>query len=272
LENAAAGHRRPQVFFDVTHAGGLSGRVVMELFDDITPKTAENFRQICTGEHVGKEGKALHYKGTVFHRVIPDFMLQGGDITKGNGTGGDSIYGRNFPDENFAVRHTTRGLLSMANAGHNTNNSQFFLTVKATNWLDGKHTVFGRVIEGIDLVMCLNRVKTVPGDKPAQSIVIKDSGEILDEDGAVKAAEAKAKRDQEERDAGKSEMQKSHERVRVARAKVEAEAKEVVEQVSDAVAAGLKRAVPAPDVQAQKKRVKGMFAGLDASDSDGSDA
>ena len=140
----------PNVFFDVTVGGSSVGRVTIELYADKVPKTAENFRCLCTGEKgMGRSGKPLHFKGSSFHRVITDFMAQGGDFTKGNGTGGESIYGEKFADENFSAKHLNRGDLSMANAGPNTNGSQFFLTFIPCSWLDGKHVVFGRVTDGL---------------------------------------------------------------------------------------------------------------------------
>ncbi|KAL0220854.1 hypothetical protein RCL1_000708 [Eukaryota sp. TZLM3-RCL] len=129
---------RPKVFFDITIGGKPAGRIVMELFSDITPRTADNFRCLCTGEKgTTRNGIPLHYKGSKFHRVIKQFMAQGGDFTRGNGTGGESIYGPNFDDENFRVKHTKPGLLSMANRGPGTNSSQFFITFVRTPWLDG---------------------------------------------------------------------------------------------------------------------------------------
>ena len=131
----------------------------MELFADVVPKTAENFRALCTGEKgVGKSGKPLHFKGSSFHRVITEFMAQGGDFTAGNGTGGESIYGMKFNDENFNKRHVGRGDLSMANAGPNTNGSQFFLCFIPCAWLDGKHCVFGRVVKGLEVLDGLESV------------------------------------------------------------------------------------------------------------------
>ena len=169
---------RPKVFFDVSSNGKPLGRIVFELFNDIVPKTAENFRALCTGEKgMGRMGKALHYKGSTFHRVIPDFMLQGGDFTHGNGTGGESIYGEKFTDENFKEKHTVPGLLSMANAGPNTNGSQFFITTVPTPWLDGKHVVFGKVVEGMNVVKSVEAMGTQSG-KTKSVVRIEDCGQL----------------------------------------------------------------------------------------------
>ncbi|KAK8825410.1 hypothetical protein WA538_003106, partial [Blastocystis sp. DL] len=144
---------RPRVFFDISIGGQPAGRITFELFSDIVPKTAENFRCLCTGEKgKGRQGEDLCYKNSIFHRVIPGFMLQGGDITDFNGYGGESIYGTKFADESFVVRHDRAGLLSMANAGPNTNGSQFFITTVPTPHLNGHHVVFGQVIDGMDVV------------------------------------------------------------------------------------------------------------------------
>ena len=168
----------PKVFFDITIGDQPAGRIVMELRADVVPETAENFRALCTGEKgVGKSGKALHYKGSSFHRIIPDFMCQGGDFTQGNGTGGESIYGAKFADENFILKHTEPGLLSMANAGPGTNGSQFFITTAETAWLDGKHVVFGSVVEGLEVVQAMEAQGT-QGGKPRQAIVIADCGQL----------------------------------------------------------------------------------------------
>lgn len=168
----------PRVFFDLSIGNAPAGRVIMELFADTTPITAENFRALCTGEKgVGKSGKPLHYKGSTFHRVIPGFMCQGGDFTAGNGTGGESIYGSKFNDENFVKKHTGPGILSMANSGKNTNGSQFFICTEETAWLDWKHVVFGKVVEGLDVIRAVEKVGS-SGGRTSKTVTIADCGQI----------------------------------------------------------------------------------------------
>merc|ERR1711981_1503785 len=162
----------PIVFFDCQIGKEDAGRIILELDADVVPKTAENFRQLCLGHDAGT------YKGSVFHRVIPNFMLQGGDFTNFNGTGGRSIYGNKFRDENFKLTHNKPGLLSMANAGPNTNGSQFFVTTVQCPWLDGKHVVFGRVVEGMEVVDAIERMGSQSG-RTRQTITISNCGELV---------------------------------------------------------------------------------------------
>ncbi|EIE22797.1 cyclophilin, partial [Coccomyxa subellipsoidea C-169] len=173
------------VYFDIQIGDEPAGRIVIGLFGNAVPKTAENFRSLCVGDKgIGKKGKPLHYKGNAlsqsvsFHRIIPNFMIQGGDLTDGNGMGGESIYGNKFEDENFSLKHTGPGILSMANSGPNSNGSQFFITTVTTSWLDGRHVVFGKaVVEGYDIVKKIEALGSQDG-KPKTRVIIADSGEI----------------------------------------------------------------------------------------------
>ena len=162
----------PRVYFDISIDNVASGRIIFELYQNVVPKTAENFRALCTGE------KGFGYAGSIFHRVIPKFMLQGGDFTNHNGTGGKSIYGAKFADENFIKKHTKPGLLSMANAGPGTNGSQFFITTVPCDWLDGKHVVFGEVVDGMNLVKKIESYGSSPQGKTTAVIKITASGQI----------------------------------------------------------------------------------------------
>ncbi|KAI8542205.1 hypothetical protein RHMOL_Rhmol08G0119900 [Rhododendron molle] len=173
----------PRCFLDISIGGEVEGRIVVELYKDVVPKTAENFRALCTGEKgIGPNTAApLHFKGSCFHRIIKGFMIHGGDISAGNGTGGESIYGLKFEDENFELKHERKGMLSMANDDSpNTNGSQFFITTTRTSHLDGKHVVFGRVIKGMGVVRLIEHVTTGEYYCPTLDVVIANCGEIAE--------------------------------------------------------------------------------------------
>ncbi|MCJ1284988.1 Peptidyl-prolyl cis-trans isomerase H [Xylographa opegraphella] len=168
----------PVVFFDITLGGEPLGRIKMELFANVTPKTAENFRQFCTGETKNAQGRPQGYKGCRFHRVIPNFMIQGGDFLNGDGSGSTSVYGtKAFADENFTLKHDTPGLLSMANSGPNTNGSQFFITTTPTPFLNNKHVVFGKVVDGMDVVRKIENTRT-RAERPVSDVVVSMCGEM----------------------------------------------------------------------------------------------
>ena len=172
-------NQRPRVFFDIEIDEKPEGRIIFELFNDIVPITCENFRCLCTGEKgIGKLGKPLCYKNSPIHRSTTNFMIQGGDFTRKNGTGGESIYGKRFPDENFVIKHSEKGILSMANFGFDTNGSQFFiLTAEKAEWLDGYHVAFGKVVEGMDVVGKIEDIGSLSGQM-SKICIISDCGQL----------------------------------------------------------------------------------------------
>lgn len=172
-----------KVYFDVDIDGQRAGRIVIGLYGQVVPKTVENFRSLCTGEKGrSNHGQVLHFKGTPFHRIVSGFVIQGGDITYGDGRGGDSIYGGTFPDENFIVKHSHAGVVSMVNTGPDSNGSQFFITCVKASWLDGEHVAFGKVLQGMDTVYAIEGGAGTYNGKPRKKAIIADSGEISRED------------------------------------------------------------------------------------------
>ncbi|CAG0898341.1 unnamed protein product [Cyprideis torosa] len=167
----------PVVFFDISIGSKDVGRIIFELFEDVVPKTTENFRQFCTGEY-RKDGVPIGYKNSTFHRVIKDFMIQGGDFVSRDGTGLMSIYGGAFADENFTIKHDSPGLLSMANSGKDSNGCQFFITCAKCDFLDGKHVVFGRVIEGLLIMRKIEAVPTGTNNRPMIEVKITQCGQL----------------------------------------------------------------------------------------------
>mmetsp|Transcript_7087 Transcript_7087/g.15258 ORF Transcript_7087/g.15258 Transcript_7087/m.15258 type:complete len:303 (-) Transcript_7087:101-1009(-) len=179
--------QNPTVFFDISVNGKPLGRIVFELYANVVPKTAENFRCLCTGEKgKGRSGKRLTFAGSIFHRIIPGFMCQGGDFTRGDGTGGESIYGEKFADENFKLKHSGKGILSMANSGPNTNGSQFFICTAVTSHLDRKHVVFGKVVSGYEFVEAMERCGS-KGGNTSKKVAIQDCGEVTPDAPAKRA-------------------------------------------------------------------------------------
>jgi peptidyl-prolyl isomerase G (cyclophilin G) len=215
------GVKRPRCFFDVTISGQRVGRIVIELFSDVTPKTCENFRCLCTGEKgIGKTtGKPLHYVGTNFHRVVKDFMVQCGDFLDGNGKGGESIFGGQFEDDNFDLKHDRPFLLSMANKGPNTNGSQFFITTQPAIHLDGIHTVFGHILQGKEIISEIEQLQVDKKNRPLVDARIFNSGELIPKSKAKKAESSSSSSESSE--AEQSEQEEKEEKKKKKGAKKE---------------------------------------------------
>ena len=164
MSEAGAASANPRVFMDISVDGSLIGKLIIELYADKVPRTAENFRMLCTGEKgVGRSGAKLHYKDNKFHKIIPGFLCQAGDFIANDGSQNESVYGPKFEDENFSIAHDSRGIVSMANNGRNSNGGQFFITLRAAPWLNGKNVAFGKVVEGLDLLDKMEKAGTSSG-------------------------------------------------------------------------------------------------------------
>ncbi|UXI18133.1 Plasminogen activator inhibitor 2 [Sarcoptes scabiei] len=202
---------RPRCFFDISIDSQNVGRIVFELFDDVCPKTCENFKALCTGERgVGMmTQKPLHYKNISFHRIVKNFIIQSGDFSQGNGKGGESIYGGTFEDESFHFKHEKPFLLSMANKGKNTNGSQFFITLAPAPHLDGVHVVFGHVISGKELVSSIADVPVDKQSRPTISVVISNCGELVPQIKSDKEKSEAAKRRESRSESGTSDSSES---------------------------------------------------------------
>ncbi|KAH9108777.1 hypothetical protein AeMF1_016094 [Aphanomyces euteiches] len=246
---------RSKVIFDIGINGKDAGRVVIGLYDDVQPKTVANFIALCTGEKSSPAQGRLHYENSPFHRIIPNFMIQGGDITNGDGTGGMSIYGRRFPDEDLSIPHGGPGTLSMANAGPNTNGSQFFICTAETPWLDGKHTVFGKVLDGMDVVEKISSYGSSPSGRPSADVRIKRCGRLSDDAATAEADNSSTSGNDAptaitSRSDDKVELQERLDSLREVEAQFKAK--------KDAIDATLYAQMLA-DIAAEKKRVKSIL-------------
>jgi len=245
----------PKVFFDVTIGGKAAGRMIFELYMDTVPKTATNFLELCKGGRKSRMGRPLHYKNSIFHRVIPKFMAQGGDFTRFNGTGGESIYGEKFRDENFIHKHTGRGILSMANAGPHTNGSQFFICFTATPHLNGKHVVFGRLVQGDDVLTRIERTPTDRNDRPIQEIKVVDCGEFVEKPKEEKKTQQQQQQQQQDK------KQKAEAEAKSAKAAQEAKA---AKDEKTSVAAALKHLEEKKKKEAEQQKATSELAKLKA--------